>query len=420
MKRCFLFYSFLLLFTQSTLAQEIQFTTLEEITGLKKTISINVDKNSLYTPIIPGFTFTSMSIEFPDGTFPVASYIFAGNTEKIILEKDTHNQDLMNNSTLIIPQDAQTYLSLYSGSYSGKVFIKLLYAKPIKIPNSKKKVKIEACDRPESIDQSIWRDGLPPPSVAPTATNVKHIVLHHSAGSNTNTDYVNVVRNIYLFHTQNNGWDDIGYNFVVAPNGLIFDGREGYELGEDEIKGAHFCGKNGGTMGICLLGNYEDTTANDSAIEAISSLLVWKLNKENLSTHQTFSHPAGDPQAIDLGTIVGHRDGCNTACTGQFYYNRIAEIKNITQNKLDSCRINTSINFLKHQLTLDVGVDKLVNITNTLPDVAYSVLVFNLQGKSVINKQDIKENYSFLLSEKGIYIIRLYNEHGSIIYKIAL
>lgn len=47
------------------------------------------------------------------------------------------------------------------------------------------------------------------------------------------------------------GWTTVGYHFVVAPSGRIFRGRPVDRLG------AHVLGHNAGTVGICLMGNFE-------------------------------------------------------------------------------------------------------------------------------------------------------------------
>src|SRR5690606_5894496 len=118
------------------------------------------------------------------------------------------------------------------------------------------RISANHCSEPQMIDPSHWRAGLPQPKGSPVFTSVNHIIIHHSAGSNLVTDFTNEVRNIYLYHTNVNGWDDIGYNFLIAPNGTIYQGRDGRGIVEkDYVMGAHMCGRNSGTMGICLLGD---------------------------------------------------------------------------------------------------------------------------------------------------------------------
>ncbi|MBR9860853.1 T9SS type A sorting domain-containing protein [bacterium] len=185
---------------------------------------------------------------------------------------------------------------------------------PIQISHPANK-KTADCDSVEAIDQSVWRAGLPEPVPGRTEVEVKHCIIHHSAGSNSVTDYTAAVRAIYILHTETNGWDDIGYNYVIAQNGDLYKGRD--PLGaadQDNIQGAHFCSKNSGTMGICLLGNYMETAPSEATISTLKQVLAWKLYKEGLDTYEAYPHPNASSDV--LGTVAFHRDGCSTVCPG--------------------------------------------------------------------------------------------------------
>ena len=113
------------------------------------------------------------------------------------------------------------------------------------------------------------------------------MIIHHSAGavSKDKSNYDQEVRNIYKFHTQTYQWDDIGYNFLIAPNGDLYQGRDDQgKDSPDNIKGAHFCHKNSNTMGVCLLGNFNETTPASPAIRTLEELITWKLKKISMSS----------------------------------------------------------------------------------------------------------------------------------------
>ena len=102
-------------------------------------------------------------------------------------------------------------------------------------------------------DESIRRG---PPSYA---ADVRFAIVHHTAGRNdyTRAEAPAIVKGIQLFHVQGNGWNDIGYNFLVDRFGTIYEGRFG---GVDRnVIGAHALGFNTESVGIALLGTYGNT-----------------------------------------------------------------------------------------------------------------------------------------------------------------
>lgn len=204
----------------------------------------------------------------------------------------------------------------------------------------------EPCEAPPFILPREWREGLPEPKLGRIKTQVEHIVVHHSA-SNLSGNYVNDVRNIYLYHTQTNGWDDIGYNFLVAPDGTVFLGRDPEGHAPDEVQGAHFCAKNSGTMGVCLMGNYAADEPTDTALEVLAKLCTWKMKREGSFPFEKAQHPLNSSKSIDLSRIAGHRDGhkkgvwngCATECPGQEVYEQLHALRQRVEDMLAECGI---------------------------------------------------------------------------------
>lgn len=183
------------------------------------------------------------------------------------------------------------------------------------------------------IDQQEWREGLPEPSYERIYTDVHNVIVHHSAGSNIDTNYTGIVRNIYIYHTEIRGWSDIGYNYLIAPDGMIFKGRDPGNLEQDNVLGAHFCAYNSGTMGICVMGTYTETVPSAVAIASLKQLLNWKLGKDSLDPAGFYPHPLN----ASLPVIAGHRDGCATECPGENLYNILNNIRYEVQEMYRGC-----------------------------------------------------------------------------------
>ncbi|MBU1009878.1 MAG: N-acetylmuramoyl-L-alanine amidase [Bacteroidetes bacterium] len=192
------------------------------------------------------------------------------------------------------------------------------------------------CEMPPLVSQQSWREGLPAPDYERVFNTVNNVILHHSATSNTVTDYTNLVRSIYTYHTQVNGWSDIGYNYLIAPDGIIYAGRDpGLLMANDEVMGAHFCASNSGTLGICLLGTYTSVQPSEAAIISLEQLLSWKMAKDSLPPFGTYAHPLNQL----LGVVAGHRDGCATTCPGDGVYQLLQAVREGSNALLESCGI---------------------------------------------------------------------------------
>jgi len=209
-----------------------------------------------------------------------------------------------------------------------------IQVKPLKLELPNENVlKTDACNSPTIISQSSWRAGLVAPDYERIYTETKNIIIHHSAGSNTDTEYVNVVRNIYVYHTITREWSDIGYNYLISQDGSIFAGRDPDVYPQDMVQGAHFSGSNANTMGICVLGNYEEVIVPDKAIESLVDLLTWKCAQDSLLPYGISSHPLNN----SLPVIAGHREGGATLCPGENLYNDLPLIRDNVAENLRNC-----------------------------------------------------------------------------------
>ena len=151
-------------------------------------------------------------------------------------------------------------------------------------------------------------------------------LVHHTAGANgyTAAQSPAIVRAIQLYHVKGNGWNDIGYNFLVDRFGQVFEGRYGGI--ERNVVGAHAEGFNTGSVGVSLLGEYSSLAVSQKARDAIAALLAWRLDVAHVDPASTLSFisggnarfPAGLP--VFLRTVSGHRDAGFTDCPGNQLY----------------------------------------------------------------------------------------------------
>lgn len=204
---------------------------------------------------------------------------------------------------------------------------------------------------PEYVDRQSW--GALPNTANRTVTSVTHMIVHHSAANTTSADFAAVVRSYWTFHTSGNGWADIGYNWLVDPNGVIYQGRAFFQdfLGNINMNvvGAHMGGGNSNTMGICIIGNYSFIDPSTIAVDRLRTMLAWKANEFNIDVLAVRGKLVSG-NTIQMNTIAGHRDGSATECPGFRVYRQLPEIRTRVNAYLNPPTISSVGTFISSAL----------------------------------------------------------------------
>jgi N-acetyl-anhydromuramyl-L-alanine amidase AmpD len=131
---------------------------------------------------------------------------------------------------------------------------------------------------------------------SPGMESIERIVIHHSATETGNASCFRVL------HRMINGWNDIGYHFVIGNGSFSTDGEieQGRSL---PFRGAHAKGGNENSIGICLVGNFNSSSPSALQMESLG-FLIKKLMTE-------FSIQAA---GVTLHRLVS---GSNTECPGK-------------------------------------------------------------------------------------------------------
>lgn len=191
--------------------------------------------------------------------------------------------------------------------------------------------------RPGFISRAAWGGNevlnKSKPAVWYTAN---HLVLHHSADANSlrssERSWADRVRAIWAYHTYTHGWGDVGYNWLVDPNGVIYEGRNGSADPNRDSVGMHDTA-NFGSMGVVMLGTFGSGVAGVAPIypsaaaqNAVVNLFAWKAEQRGIDPMGTSyyygctvsvnyckrDHPDGR-----VLNIAGHRQVTDhTSCPG--------------------------------------------------------------------------------------------------------
>jgi hypothetical protein len=190
--------------------------------------------------------------------------------------------------------------------------------------------------QPEIAPRASWEGGQCTPRAAPAYREVKLAFVHHTVNANEYTaeQVPSMLLGICRYHRNSNGWNDIGYNFLVDKFGRLWEGRAG---GVDKaVVGAHTEGMNTQSFAVSNLGDYSSVPASEEAMQAMTRLIRWKLPLHGQPTSGTVtvvsnggggSHYAAGEEAT-LERVSGHRDANSTACPGQVLYDQLPDLRN--------------------------------------------------------------------------------------------
>ncbi|MGH3037851.1 MAG: FlgD immunoglobulin-like domain containing protein [Gaiellaceae bacterium] len=187
--------------------------------------------------------------------------------------------------------------------------------------------------RPPIVRRSAWKADETIVRGAPSiASRLRFSVVHHTAGSNSYSaaQSAAIVRGIQRYHVRGNGWDDIGYNFLIDKYGRVFEGRGGGIT--RNVIGAHAGGFNTGSVGVAVLGNYDSARISSATRSALQKLLAWRLDVGHVNPRGAWDAisagssrwPAG--RSVRLRAVSGHRDTSYTSCPGRRIYGQLGEI----------------------------------------------------------------------------------------------
>jgi N-acetylmuramoyl-L-alanine amidase-like protein len=195
----------------------------------------------------------------------------------------------------------------------------LLWSPPVPLPAR----RLQLAGSPAIVTRAEWQADesirRAPPIYAPT---LQLALVHHTVTTNTYScsQSASIVRGIETYHVKAEGWNDIGYNFLIDRCGTVFEGRYG---GVDKnVVGAHSLGFNTGTVGVALIGTFQDVAPPAAQISSLEKLLAWRLDVAHVDPLSTVDYVSGGNSKYRAGTTVhlkaisGHRDTYLTECPG--------------------------------------------------------------------------------------------------------
>lgn len=342
----FLFISIQFGFTQNNNPNSVDVVIIEHsqqkiVFERNETISIKIPLENVEPFLAYSFMWTSSNTNYT----PISIYFEDGNNQLLqelqSVEKDIHNEptDEKQASELYFVDKNAKFIYLSVPKIEDYTDLKIHFFNPgesreaTNTPSDNIELRGCSCPQPPYLTKSQWCPGGCNNSYTPVLTDVTHLIVHHSATANVASDWAAVVRSFWDYHVNGHGWDDIGYNWLIDPNGVIYQGRG------DNVRGAHFSGHNTGTMGICVIGTFTTATPTDTAMVKLKKLLAWKSCDKDIDPTGASYHASS---TLYLKNIAGHRDsGSGTECPGDILYNKLPQLRMDVNTYLETCESDT-------------------------------------------------------------------------------
>jgi LysM repeat protein len=156
------------------------------------------------------------------------------------------------------------------------------------------------------VRRAAWGKQKPNYRAMATDWDYTTVVIHHS-GNSGEKDPLKIEEK----HMEDNGWDDVGYHYLIVPSGVIYEGRP------LQYKGSHVEQANTQKIGILVMGDFESNWWDDDdepTHAQISSAVALILTLKG--------------EFRTLAKLGGHRDyKAGTECPGDIMYVQLGALR---------------------------------------------------------------------------------------------
>lgn len=140
------------------------------------------------------------------------------------------------------------------------------------------------------IPRSAWAKGGQRTSGDAHAMNgVRRITIHHTAmdanGLDTKSEVATMLDRIRKEHLRRNTrFVDIGYHYIIDPQGRVWEGRS------LNLQGAHVADQNEHNLGISLMGNFDIQRPTPAQVHTLNAFVPQQMRRYSVRTASLFTH----------------------------------------------------------------------------------------------------------------------------------
>ncbi|XP_071446125.1 peptidoglycan recognition protein-like [Hetaerina americana] len=156
---------------------------------------------------------------------------------------------------------------------------------------------------PEVVGRPSW-NALPPKSVNHMTFPVPYAIIIHTdtPECTTNEQCQLRVRSIQSYQMSERNFDDIAFSFLIGGDGKVYEGVGWHKVG------SHSRGYNTRSLGIALIGNFDEKVPSESMTTALRNLLQCAVSLNELTSDYK---------------LLGHRQVTSVLSPGRTFYEEL-------------------------------------------------------------------------------------------------
>ena len=199
-------------------------------------------------------------------------------------------------------------------------------------------------------DESLRFDASGRELFPPTYHAAQKLTVHHTDTRNADPDPAATIRAIYRYHAVDRGFGDIGYHYLLAEDGRVFEGRwsgadgdPAHDAAGQVVTAAHVGGWNSGNVGVAVLGTLTTQGPTAAARGSLESLLADLAGRHRIDPQGsgTYTNPVNG--ATWSGpNVPGHRDFAATECPGGALYAQLPAVRSAVAARLAGTTASTT------------------------------------------------------------------------------
>ena len=116
---------------------------------------------------------------------------------------------------------------------------------------------------------------------------VRRITIHHDAipahSLRTQSDAIARLNSVRQSHLKE-GWADIGYHYVIDPQGRVWEGRP------LTFQGAHVKDNNEHNIGVMCMGNFDQQRPTSNQIASLDGFVAVLMRRHRIPANRVYTH----------------------------------------------------------------------------------------------------------------------------------